>query len=48
LRDWLVGIGWDKTPPPPTLPEEIVQATERRYVQAYELITGRNLDDFYG
>ncbi len=40
VRDWLEGSGWDKTPPPPRLPDEIVQGTSERYIQAYELITG--------
>ncbi|MCG2807624.1 MAG: phosphoribosylaminoimidazolesuccinocarboxamide synthase, partial [Coriobacteriia bacterium] len=41
VRDWLQNSGWDKTPPPPALPDEIVQGTSDRYIQAYELITGR-------
>ncbi len=42
LRDWLQETGWDKTPPPPALPAEVVQATRDRYVQAYERLTGRD------
>jgi len=41
VRDWLESTGWDKTPPPPPMPAEIVEATSARYIQAYELITGR-------
>ncbi len=41
VRDWLESTGWDKTPPPPPLPAEIVEGTSARYIQAYELITGR-------
>ncbi|MDP2183667.1 MAG: phosphoribosylaminoimidazolesuccinocarboxamide synthase [Actinomycetota bacterium] len=41
VRDWLESIGWDKTPPPPALPADIVEGTSARYIQAYELITGR-------
>lgn len=41
VRDWLEESGWDKTPPPPELPVEIVEATSAKYVRAYELITGR-------
>ncbi len=41
VRDWLEASGWDKTPPPPTLPDDIVRGTSERYIQAYELITGR-------
>ena len=39
---------WDKQPPPPPLPDEIVTATSRRYTDAYELISGRRLADWYG
>ncbi len=41
LRDWLDGSGWDKTPPGPVLPPAIVAATRKRYVAAYERITGQ-------
>jgi len=41
VRDWLEASGWDKTPPPPTLPDEIVAGTSKRYIEAYEKITGR-------
>jgi phosphoribosylaminoimidazole-succinocarboxamide synthase len=40
LRDWLDGLDWDKTPPPPSLPPEVVAATRARYVAAFERITG--------
>jgi phosphoribosylaminoimidazole-succinocarboxamide synthase len=39
LRDWLEETGWDKTPPPPALPAEIIDATRTRYVGAYERLT---------
>ncbi|HTZ08908.1 MAG TPA: phosphoribosylaminoimidazolesuccinocarboxamide synthase [Acidimicrobiales bacterium] len=48
LRDWLEASGWDKTPPPPALPEEIVAETSARYVTAYERVSGRRLADWYG
>ena len=48
VRDWLEGSGWDKTPPPPVLPAEVVRATSERYVTAYERICGRRLSDWYG
>ncbi len=44
VRDWLIGSGWDKTPPPPALPADVVQATSEKYIQAYELITGRTFE----
>ena len=43
VRDWLEERGWDKTPPPPGLPADVVQATSQRYIRAYELITGRTI-----
>ena len=39
-RDWLESTGWDKTPPAPTLPAEIVEQTSQRYIDVYKLITG--------
>ena len=43
LRDYLETRGWDKTPPPPALPPEVVEGTSQRYVEAYEMITGQRL-----
>jgi phosphoribosylaminoimidazole-succinocarboxamide synthase len=40
VRDWASQTGWDKTPPAPEIPPEIVEQTRARYVQAYELVTG--------
>ena len=48
LRDWLEAQPWDKQPPPPSLPDEIVSATSTRYVDAYERVCGRFLGDWYG
>jgi len=48
VRDWLDGTGWDKKPPPPALPAEVVTATRERYVTAYERISGKSLSDWYG
>ncbi len=48
LRDWLAAQPWDRHPPPPPLPPEVVAATSRRYVAAYERVTGRSLSDWYG
>lgn len=41
VRDWLESSGWDKQSEPPMLPDDIIAATSAKYVQAYELITGR-------
>ncbi len=40
VRDWAARSGWDKTPPAPELPPEVVEGTRRRYVEAYERIAG--------
>lgn len=48
VRDYLEGLDWDKNPPPPPLPPEIVEATSRRYIEAYERITGRSFSAWPG
>ncbi|WP_436793962.1 phosphoribosylaminoimidazolesuccinocarboxamide synthase [Actinospongicola halichondriae] len=49
LRDWLSAIdGWDKTPPPPTLPDDVIAATSARYREGYERITGKTLAEWPG
>lgn len=45
VRDYLESIGWDKNPPAPPLPQEIVLKTKEKYLLAYNLITGRKLED---
>ncbi|MEQ8838413.1 MAG: phosphoribosylaminoimidazolesuccinocarboxamide synthase [Lacipirellulaceae bacterium] len=40
VRDWLTQSGWDKNSPPPELPDEVVEKTRAKYVEAYELLTG--------
>ncbi|WP_280387437.1 phosphoribosylaminoimidazolesuccinocarboxamide synthase [Nocardia wallacei] len=40
VRDWAASTGWDKEPPGPEIPADIVAATRRKYTEAYELITG--------
>jgi phosphoribosylaminoimidazole-succinocarboxamide synthase len=44
VRDWLEQTGWDKRPPAPALPPEVVEATSERYVSAYERLTGKRFD----
>jgi len=46
VRDWAAGSGWDKTPPAPALPDDVVQGTCGRYIEAYERITGEPFDDW--
>ena len=41
VRNWLDETGWDKESPPPELPEDVVQGTLERYVEAFRRITGR-------
>ena len=41
VRDWAAGTGWDKRPPGPEVPDEVVAATRARYIEAYERLTGR-------
>ncbi len=48
FRDWLASQPWDRTPPPPRVPDDIVAVTSARYVAAYERVTGRSLSDWYG
>jgi phosphoribosylaminoimidazole-succinocarboxamide synthase len=48
LRDHLESLGWDKAPPPPALPDEVVAATRARYVEAYERVTGLRFADWPG
>ena len=40
VRDWASGTGWDRTPPAPAIPDEVVARTRSKYVEAYERITG--------
>jgi len=52
VRNWLTGpdSGWDRdgSDPPPPLPEDVVDATRARYIQAYERISGRGFSDWIG
>jgi len=46
VRDYLDTLDWDKNPPPPPLPADVVAATGERYVEAYERVTGRSFADW--
>jgi phosphoribosylaminoimidazole-succinocarboxamide synthase len=48
VRDYLDGLGWDKSPPPPPLPADVVTETSGRYIEAYERITGRDFSRWPG
>ena len=43
VRDWLVEAGWDREPPAPPLPDDVVNRTAERYEQAYSRLTGKKL-----
>jgi len=44
VRDYLDSLDWDKRPPAPELPAEVVEGTSERYREALRLLTGRELD----
>ena len=44
VRDWAAGTGWDKRPPAPEIPADVVEKTRAKYVEAYELIVGEPFD----
>ena len=46
VRDWLDAIGWDRTAPGPALPEDVVERTRAKYVEAYERLTGSPFDSW--
>jgi phosphoribosylaminoimidazole-succinocarboxamide synthase len=48
VRDYLETLDWGKKPPPPPLPQAVVDATSTRYVEAYERITARKFKDWPG
>lgn len=43
VRDYLESLDWDKTPPPPKLPDEVLEGTLKRYIEAYSTIVGNDL-----
>ena len=48
VRDWVETIGWNKAPPAPALPDDVIKATTERYVGAYERLTRQGLADWFG
>lgn len=46
VRDWLDQTGWDHSPPAPSLPADVIAGTRKRYVEAYERITGKRFSDY--
>jgi phosphoribosylaminoimidazole-succinocarboxamide synthase len=45
VRDWLEGIHWNKSPPAPMLPEDVAGRTSEKYMEAFEILTGKKLFD---
>ena len=43
IRDWLENSGWNKTPPPPSLPEDIITKTSQKYLEAFKKLTGQDI-----
>ncbi len=43
VRDWLTSSGWDREPPAPALPDDIVDATSQKYQEAFTRLTGQSL-----
>lgn len=48
VRDHYLALGWSGDGPPPPLPDDVVDGTRARYVEAYELLTGRSFDEWHG
>ena len=46
VRDYAESLGWDKTPPGPELPDEVIRGTRARYLEAFERVTGIPFDDY--
>jgi phosphoribosylaminoimidazole-succinocarboxamide synthase len=46
VRDYLESISWDKTPPAPSLPNEIIEKTSQKYLEAYKRLTGEELKNY--
>ena len=46
VRDFLDGLDWDKSPPPPDLPDHVVDATSTRYLEIFRRLTGTELNAF--
>lgn len=44
LREWLETLDWDKNPPPPKLPDDVIARTAEKYRQAYKLLTGKDIE----
>ena len=43
VRDWLESINWNKSPPPPALPDDVIQKTSEKYREAFFQLTGKKI-----
>jgi phosphoribosylaminoimidazole-succinocarboxamide synthase len=48
VRDYMDSVGWDRESSPPRLPDDVIDKTRSKYVEAYELITGLSFDEWFG
>lgn len=48
VRDHYLEIGWDQHPPAPSMPKSVIDGTRARYLEAYEMLTGRSFDEWFG
>ncbi len=46
VRDWASSTGWDRTPPAPAIPDDVVQRTRAKYLEAYERVTGEPYENW--
>ena len=44
IRDWLESSGWNKTPPPPSLPLDVITKTSQKYLEAFQKLTGQDIN----
>jgi phosphoribosylaminoimidazole-succinocarboxamide synthase len=48
VRDWASSTGWDRTPPAPPIPHDVVARTREKYIEAYEMVTGESFAEWMG
>jgi phosphoribosylaminoimidazole-succinocarboxamide synthase len=48
VRDYYLALGWNREPPAPPLPATVIEATRSKYVEAYELVSGRSFAEWHG
>jgi phosphoribosylaminoimidazole-succinocarboxamide synthase len=46
VRDWATSTGWDRNPPAPAIPDDVVERTRAKYIECYERITGERFEDW--